>query len=64
MHFLYNHVSKYAVYRITSLKSSNEDYPVNIILIDTNEDVVAHCRLSTVSDDPQGLLIETGMSIL
>jgi N-acetylglutamate synthase-like GNAT family acetyltransferase len=45
--------------RVTSLKASNDDFPVNIILISKDEDVVAHCRLSKVSDDPSGILIET-----
>ena len=51
----------YMIDRVTSLKASNDDFPVNIILISKDEDVVAHCRLSKVSDDPSGILIETGM---
>jgi hypothetical protein len=48
-------------FRVMSLKASNDDFPVNIILVDKDDDVVAHCRLTKVSDDSEGLLIETGM---
>lgn len=49
--------------RMTSIKSSNDQFPVNLIIVDNEkEECIAHCKLSIATKE-HCILIESGKHI-
>ncbi|XP_049851386.1 N-alpha-acetyltransferase 80-like [Schistocerca gregaria] len=45
--------------RLESLKKSNNNFPINLILVNEHKQCVAHCRMSRVDSELEGVLVES-----